>query len=234
MISIVIHDAPRHWHRCRSASTGSFGKPTVGGRGPLVVVAGLPGAGKTTALRALAARDIAVGLVVLDPSAIHQLMLVRLGRIPYGAYRPVVHIAHWMRIVVLALTGSLPLVVHETATRPVSRWLLRRLARLARRPARLVWLETASEIALTGQVSRGRTVKERAVPPAPATNQASTPSPGRRRPLGRCVLHRPQECGAHDHLCLDGGRREGLAGRRTSDLTGCRPARASGYFTRVI
>jgi predicted kinase len=126
------------------------------------VVAGLPGAGKSTALEELQARGAARGLLVLDSAAVRGWLQPRLARIPYPVLRPVVHAAHWVRILTLALTECRPLVVHETATRPGSRRVLRALARCGGRPARLVWIDVPGGVALRGQVDRRRVIRPRA------------------------------------------------------------------------
>jgi hypothetical protein len=133
-----------------------------GGRGPLVVVAGLPGAGKSTALEELQVRGAASGLLVLDSASVRGWLQPRLARIPYPVLRPLVHTAHWVRILTLTLTERRPLVVHETATRPGSRRVLRALARCGRRPARLVWIDVPGGVALRGQVVRRRVIRPRA------------------------------------------------------------------------
>jgi predicted kinase len=123
------------------------------------VVAGLPGAGKSTALRKLQAHGLPGGFVVLDSGSVRAWLQPRLARIPYPALRPVVHAVHWVRILALTLTQRGPVVVHETATRPLSRRALRTLARCGRRPAHLVWIEVPAGVALRGQVDRCRVIR---------------------------------------------------------------------------
>lgn len=149
--------------RFRTGTGGTdLTSPARGGRGPLVVVAGLPGAGKSTALEALQARGATSRLVVLDSASVRRWLQTRLVRIPYPVLRPVVHATHWMRIFVLVLTECQPLVIHETATRPVSRRVLRTLARCGRRPAHLVWIDVPDGVALRGQADRRRVIRPRA------------------------------------------------------------------------
>lgn len=126
------------------------------------MVAGLPGAGKSTALEELQVRGAASGLLVLDSASVRGWLQPRLARIPYPVLRLVVHTAHWARILTLALTEHRPLVVHETATRPGSRLVLRVLARCGGRPVRLVWIDVPGGVALRGQVDRGRVIRPRA------------------------------------------------------------------------
>jgi hypothetical protein len=73
----------------------------------------------------------------------------------------VVHTVHWCRVAVLAFAAAGPLLVHETATRRASRAVLLRIARLAGRPARLVWLDVDAETARRGQVQRDRVIRPR-------------------------------------------------------------------------
>jgi hypothetical protein len=127
-----------------------------GGRAALVVVAGIPGAGKSTALRQLVRAHLLDDAQVVDADAIRRWLAVRLPRVPYAVLRPLVHSTHWARIVVLTFADARPLVVHDTATRARSRAALLTLARLARRPARMLWIDTDPLLARQGQVARGR------------------------------------------------------------------------------
>lgn len=127
------------------------------GRRDLLVVAGLPGAGKTTMLR-----QAAGALPVLDSDQVRErLTAVLPGGTPYRCYRPFVHAWHRFRIVVRALTWRGPLVVHEPSTRASTRTWLAAIGALARRPVRLLYLDVTPEQALAGQRSRGRVVRSR-------------------------------------------------------------------------
>ncbi|MEV6444081.1 AAA family ATPase [Amycolatopsis sp. NPDC051716] len=133
-------------------------EPTVIELGPrdLLVVAGLPGAGKTTMLRHAAA-----GLPVLDSDQVRE----RLGAVvppvvPYRCYRLVVHAWHRLRIVGRAL-GDGPIVVHEPSTRASTRVLLALVGVVSGRSVRLLFLDVPAEEALAGQRSRGRVVRAR-------------------------------------------------------------------------
>lgn len=136
--------------------------------GPLVVVAGIPGAGKSTALEKLVedlqaggtfSHPIGLDPVILDSASVRRWLCSRLTRVPYPLLRPVVHTTHGARILALALTEPRPLLVHETATRQLSRLALRALARCGRRPAHLVWIDVPAEVALRGQIDRRRLIR---------------------------------------------------------------------------
>lgn len=131
----------------------------TGGRGALVVVAGIPGAGKTTALREVAGEGSPPDLLVVDSDSVRRGLQARLPGVPYRVFRPVVHTVHWCRVAVLAFAVGGPLLVHETATRRASRAVLLRIARLADRPARLVWLDVDAATAWRGQVVRDRVIR---------------------------------------------------------------------------
>jgi hypothetical protein len=124
----------------------------------VLVVAGVPGAGKTTFIR----RIFSDGTVrVLDSQDLHDRYRrwLRSTR-GYPLYRPLVHLEHYLRIVA-ALLGSNPLVLHETGTRPWIRWAIARLARARGRTAHLLFLDVTPEAAVEGQRRRGRAVNPR-------------------------------------------------------------------------
>lgn len=137
-------------------------RPAQPGRPALVVLAGIPGAGKSTTLRKLDRARLLDGAHVLDTDAARGWLQEHLRRAPYPLLRPLVHTAHWARVIVLIFTAPRPLVVHDTATRALSRAVLLRLARFARRPARLVWIETEPLLARQGQLARGRVLRQAA------------------------------------------------------------------------
>src|ERR1700760_558268 len=96
-------------------------EPTTIELGPrdMLVVAGLPGAGKTTMLH-----HAAPGLPVLDSDQVRERLASVVPSVPYRCYRPVVHAWHRLRIVRRALVVRGPLVVHEPSTRASTRVLL--------------------------------------------------------------------------------------------------------------
>ena len=106
----------------------------------VVVVAGVPGAGKTTLIRRAVDRDAAR---VVDTDG-H-----RRGRLLYAG--------HYARIAA-AIAGRRPVVIHSRGTHPAARRAIGALAALRGRPAHLVLLDAARDEAEAGQRTRGRTV----------------------------------------------------------------------------
>jgi predicted kinase len=119
----------------------------------LLVVAGLPGAGKTTMLH-----HAAPGLPVLDSDQVRARLAA--VPVPYRFYRPVVHAWHRARVVRRALAAG-PIVVHEPSTRASTRALLALVGAVSGRPVRLLFLDVTAAEALAGQRSRGRIVRPR-------------------------------------------------------------------------
>ena len=117
----------------------------------LLVVAGVPGAGKTTWL----SRIHAPGSLVLDPEPIRARLARWLGPLPYRLWRPLVHAEHLARVL-LALPGGSGLIVHDTGTRGWRRWLLAALADRLGRGGHLLLLDVPAEAALEGQRERRR------------------------------------------------------------------------------
>ncbi|MEU0797156.1 AAA family ATPase [Amycolatopsis sp. NPDC005961] len=132
-------------------------EPTVIELGPrdLLVVAGLPGAGKTTMLH-----HAAPGLVVLDSDQVRARLAAAVPSVPYRCYRPVVHAWHRARVVRRAMAAG-PIVVHEPSTRASTRALLALVGAVSGRPVRLLFLDATASEALAGQRSRGRIVRPR-------------------------------------------------------------------------
>jgi predicted kinase len=120
----------------------------------LLVVAGVPGAGKTTWL----SRVDAPGSLILDPEPIRARMARRLRPLPYRLWRPLVHAEHIARVL-LALPGGSGLIVHDTGTRGWRRRLLAALARRFGRGGHLLLLDVTAETALEGQRERRRTLE---------------------------------------------------------------------------
>lgn len=159
--------APRRRHRrtfpSQAQSSAAAAKPAGTvlrfRAGSVLLVAGIPGAGKSTLIRRLFGTAPA-DVLVLDSADIRAALARWLGeRMPYRFYRPLVHTVHYARIAAWTLGPCRNLVVHECGTRDWARRTLAALARARRRPAHLLLLDTAPEAALAGQRSRGRMVR---------------------------------------------------------------------------
>jgi hypothetical protein len=129
-------------------------------RPPFVLVGGVPGAGKTTVLRAVS--ELRSGLTVLDSERQRNAVRRYLGSLPYPVLRPLVHLLHDLTVVLhlaRGATASGPLLVHHNATWP---WLRRLLARVSRargwRPV-LLLVDVEEHEALAGQLARSRPVR---------------------------------------------------------------------------
>lgn len=127
----------------------------------LIVVGGVPGAGKTTAI-ATATDDLA-HVEAVDPEHVSWWLRNRLPReVPYRAYRWVVHTVHTLRVLVALLDGPTVgrrLVIHDPGTRRRRRGLFLALARLAGWRMLLVYVDVDRSSAEDGQHRRGRVVR---------------------------------------------------------------------------
>jgi predicted kinase len=123
----------------------------------LLLVAGMPGAGKSTLLAGLAARP---GQVVIDSDDHRAALRHVLPGVPYGCYRPLVHLWHRFAVLAGACSAASTVVVHLPATDPATRATVARLAALTGRTAHLLWLHVDAEEARRGQHERGRVVPD--------------------------------------------------------------------------
>ncbi len=119
-------------------------------RNAVIVVAGLPGAGKSTLIRRAVDRDEAT---VLDTDDLRS----NRARAPR-----LLNLRHYARIVA-AMHGDGPVVIHTRGSRAPLRRLIAALARLHGRPAHLLLLDADLAEAEAGQRARGRTIAERAM-----------------------------------------------------------------------
>jgi predicted kinase len=110
----------------------------------VVVVAGVPGAGKTTLIRRAVDRDVAH---VVDTDDRREA-----GR------RRLLYPGHYVRIAA-AVAGRRPVVIHSRGTHPAARRAIAALAALRGRPAHLVMIDAARDEAEAGQRARGRTLR---------------------------------------------------------------------------
>jgi GTPase SAR1 family protein len=109
----------------------------------VVVVAGMPGAGKTTLIRR--AVDPAVARVVDTDDR------------PRRAPAPVLYAVHYARVLA-AILGRRPAVIHSRGTHAGLRRTIAPLAALRGRPAHLILLDAERAEAEAGQRARGRTI----------------------------------------------------------------------------
>ena len=127
----------------------------------LVVVGGVPGAGKSTAIvRATAGLD---DVSTIDPEQVSAWLRQRLpSGIPYRGYRWLVHATHTIRVVAELVTGPVSgrrLVIHDPGTRIRRRNLLLALARAAGWRTALLYIDADRAAAIEGQRRRGRVVR---------------------------------------------------------------------------
>lgn len=126
----------------------------------LVLVGGVPGAGKTTAI-AQACHDLD-HVRTVDPEQIAQYLHRLPARVPYRAFRWLVHLLHTLRVLVHLIGGPVDgrrLVVHDPGTRARRRSLYLRLAHLRGWRTVLLYIDVDRSTAREGQLRRGRVVR---------------------------------------------------------------------------
>lgn len=129
--------------------------------GALIIVGGVPGAGKSTAI-ARATTGLG-GVRVVDPEQVSGWLRQRLpASVPYRRYRWLVHTAHAVRTVAQLLAGpssSGRLVLHDPGTRFGRRRTLIALARRAGWRVTELYIDVDRTSAQEGQRRRGRVVR---------------------------------------------------------------------------
>ena len=124
----------------------------------LVVLAGLPGAGKTTTLRRVTP-SLPGDVVALDAEDVAAAL--RHAPVPYAALRPVVHAGHLARVVRATTGPAASVLATDPLSSPLRRLLLHCAARCTGRSLDVVLVDATVEQALAGQVERGRTLGPR-------------------------------------------------------------------------
>ncbi|UGQ12748.1 ATP-binding protein [Yinghuangia sp. ASG 101] len=125
------------------------------GASDLLVVTGLPGAGKST----LMARCAHAPLV--DSQHVREKYQERLPSwLPYPAFRPLVRGTHYLGLVGAMRAGG-PLVIHDCGTVPAVRSWVVRAARRQNRGLHLLFIDADPVDARAGQLARGRALPVR-------------------------------------------------------------------------
>jgi predicted kinase len=143
-----------------AAAPTSPGRLPAHGPGVLVVLAGLPGSGKTTLLRRLSA-GAPHGVTGLDSEQVADRLRSAGVGVPYRLLRPWVHLAHRWRVL-RQVGGAAPVVVlTDPWTSSAWRAAVLGAARRAGRTVRVVLIDVSPEVALRGQLERGRRISAR-------------------------------------------------------------------------
>lgn len=135
-------------------------RPAAGvGQPDYLLVGGVPGAGKSTAIAA-AVPDL-VDVRVLDPDTVRAWLKAHLpAGLPYTWYRPLVHLVHLSLHVWWLLRGpaSARLLVHDPSTRSARLVVMHRLAVWRGWTPLLLYVDTEPAVARAGQFARARVV----------------------------------------------------------------------------
>ncbi|WP_307817793.1 AAA family ATPase [Nocardia acididurans] len=133
-----------------------------------VIITGVPGAGKSTALRklfGLSSEGVepavsAAGAILLDSQHARNSWQRRLGALPYPLWLPIVHVTHYARIRRALQDSAGPVIIHDCGTRQWVRRLVAVWARAAGRQVHLIMIDAPAELAWAGQIARGRKVRK--------------------------------------------------------------------------
>ncbi len=141
-----------------ASTTGSADSFVAPRPGPdLILVGGVPGAGKSTAIRHATA-DLTVRS--LDPEQLQSRIRDLLPtEVPYRTYRSLVHVGHTLRVFWHLLRGpesASRLIVHDPGTRLRRRRLFVTLARARGWRTTLLFIDVDQAAARSGQWERGR------------------------------------------------------------------------------
>jgi predicted kinase len=120
----------------------------------VVVVAGIPGAGKTTLIRRAVDRSHARVIDTDDRRDTHDRHDTGA---PRRRFAVPLYAGHYARIA-RAIAGRRPVVIHSRGTRTLARRAIAALARLCGREAHLVLIDADRAAAEAGQRARGRRV----------------------------------------------------------------------------
>ncbi|MFI9505029.1 AAA family ATPase [Nocardia sp. NPDC052566] len=131
-----------------------------------LIVAGVPGAGKSTALHRFfgATADAETpprgpaDSIVLDSHQARNRWRHRLGWLPYPLWRPVVHVAHYAGIRTALREAKGPVVIHDCATFGWSRRLIARWSTAYGREMHVILIDVDAAAARAGQRQRGRRI----------------------------------------------------------------------------
>ena len=118
-----------------------------------ILVAGLPGAGKSTML---ARAGVPEGATVLDTDPLRDAWAARVP-LPYALWRPLLHLAHYTRAW-RALHRPGPVLVAEPGTRRLARRAFARAARRGGHSVHLLAIDATAAEARAGQRDRRRTI----------------------------------------------------------------------------
>lgn len=124
----------------------------------VVVLGGLPGAGKTTAISRMPTGSVS-GVVVLDPEQVTTALRRAGVTVRYPALRPLVHGWHLIRVIKQLAGDARCVLTTDPLTGRARRLLLAGIGRATGRTVHVFLLDVAAPEALRGQHRRGRTLR---------------------------------------------------------------------------